>query len=126
MNREHSQRPPHGEDLRRVIFSIFGGDKPGHTPLQRRACCKEAYREPVGMQVNLTEASRAHLRNSPILITFTEDEGKRLHHPKFDALVIDVEIERHKVMRNLINNGSLADINFARALDQLDLPNKTL
>ncbi|KAL5573156.1 hypothetical protein UlMin_022753 [Ulmus minor] len=64
--------------------------------------------------------------NSPVPITFTEDEGKRLHHPHFDALVINLEIEKHKVMRNLIDNGSSADIIFARALDQLDLPDKTL
>ena len=83
-------------------------------------------RDPVEMQVNLTEASQAHLRNSPIPITFTEDEGKRLHHPHWDALVINLEIEKHKVMRNLIDNGSSADIIFALALDQLDLPDKTL
>ena len=77
------------------------------------------------MQVNLTEASRAHPRNSPVSITFTEDEGKRLHHPHFDPLVINLEIEKHKVMRNLIDNGSSADIIFAQALDQLDLLDKT-
>ena len=86
------QRPQEGEDLLGVIFAIFGGDKPGHTPSQRRAYCKEAYRDPVGMQVNMTEASRAHPRNSPVPITFTEDEGKRLHHPHWDALVINLEI----------------------------------
>ena len=78
------------------------------------------------MQVNLTKASRAHPRNSLVPITFTKDEGKRLHHPHFDALVVDVEIKRHKVMRNLIDNGSLADIIFARALNQSDLLDKTL
>ena len=80
----------------------------------------------MGIQVNLIEASQAHLRNSPVLITFTEDEGKRLHHPHWDALVVDLEIEKHKVTRNLIDNGSSANIIFARALDQLDFPDKTL
>ena len=78
------------------------------------------------MQVNLTEASRAHPRNSPVPIIFTEDEGKRLHHPHFDALVVYLEIKKHKVMRNLIDNGSSADIIFAWALDQLNLLDKTL
>ena len=76
------------------------------------------------MQVNLTEASRAHPRNSPVPITFTKDEGKQLHHPHWDSLVVDLEIEKHKVMRNLIDNGSSADIIFARALDQLDIHKK--
>ena len=97
-----------------VIFAIFGGDKPGHTPSQRWAYYKEAYRDPVGMQVNLTNASRAHPRNSLVLITFIEDEGKRLHHPHWDALVINLEIKKHKVMRNLIDNGNTADIIFFR------------
>ena len=59
-------------------------------------------------------------------ITLTEDEVKRLHHPHFDALVMDLEVERYKIMRNLIDNGSLADILFACTLTQLDLPDKTL
>ena len=116
VNREHPQGPLDGEDLRGVIFAIFGGDKPRHTPSQRQAYCKEAYKDPSG----------AHLRNSPVPITFTEDEGKRLHHPHFNALVIDLEIKKHKVMRNLIDNGSSADIIFAWVLTQLDFPEKTL
>ena len=111
-HRGHLQRPPHGEDLHGVIFAIFRGDKSKHMPSQRWAYRKEAYRDPVRMQVNLTKASRAHPRNSPVPITFTEDEGKRLHHPHFDALVIDVEIERHEVMRNLIDNDSSMEILF--------------
>ena len=78
------------------------------------------------MHVNLTEASRAHPRSSPVPITFTKDEGKRLHHLHFDVLVVDLEIKKHKVMRNLIDNGSSANIIFSPALDQLDLLNKTL
>ena len=37
-----------------------------------------------------------------------------------------MEIERHRVMSNLIDNRSSADIIFSRAQDQLDIPNKTL
>ena len=55
-----------------------------------------------------------------------EDEAKTLHHPHFDASIVDLEIERYKVTRNLIDNGSSADIIFAQALDQLDIPNKTM
>ena len=78
------------------------------------------------MQVNLTEASQAYRRNSPVSITFTEDKAKRLHHPHFDALVVDLKVERHNTMRNLIDNGSSANILFARTLTQLDIPDKTL
>ena len=78
------------------------------------------------MHVNVIEASRAHPRNSPIPITFTEDEAKRLYHPHFGALVVHPEIERHKVMRNLVDNRNSADIFFTRTFTQLDLPDKTL
>ena len=41
-----------------------------------------------------------YLRNSPVSITFTKDEAKRFHHLHFDALIVDLEVERHKMMRN--------------------------
>ena len=58
------------------------------------------------MHVNLIEALQAHLRNSPVLITFTEDEAKRIYHPQFDALVVDLDVEIHKMMKTLIDNRS--------------------
>ena len=51
-NNEAIIQPPEGKALP-VVFAIFGGDKPEHTPSQRYACCKEAYRDPVEIQVNL-------------------------------------------------------------------------
>ena len=62
---------------------------------------------------SLTKAARSHPRNSPVLITFIEDEAKRLHQPHFDALVVDLEIKRYQVMRNLIDNEIFGDIIFA-------------
>ena len=38
-NRVQPQRPQEGEDLLCVIFAIFDGDKPGHTPSQRWVYC---------------------------------------------------------------------------------------
>ena len=57
----------------------------------------------MGMQVNLVEASKFYHDLAPIPISFTNDEAKRLQQSHFDALVIDLEIERHLVMRNLID-----------------------
>ena len=78
------------------------------------------------MQVNLTEVTRFHPKNSLILITFTEDEAKRLHHLHFNALVVDLEIKRHRVMQTIIDNGISADIIFSQTLNLLDIPDKTL
>ena len=113
VNRECPQIPLNEENIPGVIFALFGIDKPKHMPSQKWAYCKVAYRNPVGMQVNLTEASWAYPQNSPIPITFIEDEGKRLHHPYFDTLVVDLEIKKHKVIRNMINNESSTYILFA-------------
>ncbi|KAL5575413.1 hypothetical protein UlMin_017112 [Ulmus minor] len=78
------------------------------------------------MQVNLEEAAKSYPNNDLIPITFTEDEAKRLSQPHGDALVVELEIAKHKVMRNLIDGGSSADILFTRAFSQLKLPDKTL
>ena len=43
-----------------IIHTIFGGDKFECMPSQRRACCKEYYRDSIEMQVNLTEATQSH------------------------------------------------------------------
>ncbi|KAL5574831.1 hypothetical protein UlMin_016530 [Ulmus minor] len=78
------------------------------------------------MQVNLDEAAKSYPNNDLVPITFTEDEAKRLSQPHGDALVVELEIAKHKVMRNLIDGGSSADILFTRAFSQLKFPDKTL
>ena len=59
------------------------------------------------------EVAWLHPRNSLTLITFTRDEAKWLHQPHFNALVVDLEIERHLVKQNLIENKSSMEIFFA-------------
>ena len=78
------------------------------------------------MQVNLAEVANSYMNNDPILITFIEDKAKCMSQPHSDALVVELEITKHKVIRNLIDGGSSADILFTRAFSQLNLPDKTL
>ena len=75
--------------------------------------------------MNLEEAAKSYPNNDLVPITFTKDEAKRLSQPHGDALVVELEIAKHKVMRNLIDGGSSADILFTRAFSQLKLPDKT-
>ena len=78
------------------------------------------------MHLNSVEAAKSYSDSASIPITFTEDEAKRLSQPHFDALVVDLEIEKYRVMRNLIDGGGSTDIIFMRALSQLNISDKTL
>ena len=109
-----------------VVYAIFRGGKPRYIPSKRKAYEAERYKDPEVMQVNLEEAAKLYPNNDLIPITFTEDEAKRLYQPHSDALVVELDISKHKVMRNLIDGGSSADILFTRAFSQLKLPDKTL
>ena len=54
------------------------------------------------MQVNLTKAAKSYPNNNP-----TVNKAKLLSQPYSNALVVELEITKHKVMRNLIDQGSL-------------------
>ena len=95
-----------------VVYVIFGGGNPGYILLKRIAYEAGWYRDPEVMQANLVEAVKSYPNNDLIPITFTEYEAKRLSQPHGDALVVELEIAKHKVMRNLIDGGSSADILF--------------
>ena len=43
-------------------------------------------------------------------ITFTDEDARRLHHPHDDAIVIILMIAKYTTKRELVDNGSLADI----------------
>ena len=85
------------------MYAIFGGGKPGYIPSKKKAYNIEAYRDLEIMHVNLVKAAKSCPNNNLVPITFTEDEAKWLSQPHNDALVVDLEISKHKVMRNLID-----------------------
>ena len=43
-------------------------------------------------------------------ITFTGKDGRRLHHPHDDAIVITLTIANYMTRRVLVDNGSSVDI----------------
>ena len=59
-------------------------------------------------------------RESPI-IGFSEEDARRLHHPHDDALVVSVRIGDYNVHRMLVDNGSLADILYYPAFQQMGI-----
>ena len=45
-----------------------------------------------------------------LIIGFSEDDARRLHHPQDDTLVISIWVGDYNVHRMLVDNGSSADI----------------
>ena len=59
-------------------------------------------------------------RESPI-IGFSEDDARRLYHPHDDALVVSLRVGDYNVHRMLVDNGSLADILYYPAFQQMGI-----
>ena len=58
-------------------------------------------------------------------ITFMDEDARRLHHPYYDVIVITLTIANYTTRRVLIDNGSLADILYYPAFQQIRI-NKEL
>ena len=57
-------------------------------------------------------------REGPI-IGFSEEDARRLHHPHDDALVVSLRVGDYNMHRVLVDNGSLADILYYPAFQQM-------
>ena len=109
-------RPPIGE-----IRMIVGGTTV--IGLSKRA--RKTYLRMV-QNVQLTGVvPRIAQRESPT-VGFSEEDARRLHHPHDDALVISIQIEDYNMHRVLIDNGSLADILYYPALQQMGISRERL
>ena len=56
-----------------------------------------------------------------MVIGFSEEDARRLHHPHDDALVVSVRVGDYNVHRILVDNGSLADILYYPAFQQMGI-----
>ena len=54
-------------------------------------------------------------------ITFTDEDAERVHHPHDDAIVITFLIANYTTKRVLVENGSLANILYYPAFQQMRL-----
>ena len=59
-------------------------------------------------------------RESPI-IGFSEEDARCLHHPHDDALVVSVRVKDYNVHQMLVDNGSLTDILYYLAFQQMGI-----
>ena len=69
--------------------------------------------------VQLTGSIPKMPRIDNLVIRFSEDDARRLHHPHDDALVVSFQIGDYNMHRVLVNNGSSADILYYPAFQQM-------
>ena len=60
--------------------------------------------------VQLTGSIPKIARRESLVIGFSEEDARRLHHLHDDALVVSVRVGDYNVHRMLVDNGSSADI----------------
>ena len=79
----------------------------------------------LGHQVNMVECAAKLPRRENTVISFTDDEAKRLIHPYTDALVVTLSVANGKVFRILIDTGSSVDILFTSVFRQMNMGGAT-
>ena len=107
---EESSRPPLGE-----IRVIIGGSSTGQSSKSKKAYLK------VVQNVQLSRRSPKARTTNKQAITFTDEDAERIHHPHDDAIVITLLIVDYTTRRVLVDNGSLADILYYPAFQQMRL-----
>ena len=60
-------------------------------------------------------------RRESLIIEFSEDDARRLHHPHDDALVVTIRVGDYNVHRMLVDNGSSTDILYYSAFQQMGI-----
>ena len=61
-----------------------------------------------------------------LIIGFTEEDARRLHHPHDDALVVSIRVGDYNTHRVLVDNGSSTDILYYSAFQQMKIDREQL
>ena len=107
---EESSRPPLGE-----IRVIIRGSSTGQSSKSKKAYLKVVY------SVQLFGPSLRARTTDEQVITFTDEDAERIHHPHDDAIVITLLIADYTTSKVLVDNGSSADILYYPAFQQMRL-----
>ncbi|KAL0361145.1 UNVERIFIED_CONTAM: hypothetical protein Sradi_3799000 [Sesamum radiatum] len=98
-----------------VIRMIAGGPTGGDSQRARKAQVREAY------GTTVKEIMDVEPTNDAPLIQFDQEEHRGPRIPGNDALVITALLANYEIERVFIDSGSLADILFGEAYDQMQL-----
>ena len=107
---EESSQPLLGE-----IRVIIEGSLAGQSSKSRKTYLK------VMQNVQLSGRSPRTRTTDKQAITFTDGDAERVHHPHDDAIVITLFITDYTTKRVLVDNGSLANILYYPAFQQMRL-----
>ena len=107
---EESSWPPLGE-----IRVIIGGTSAGQTSKSKKTYLK------VVQNVQLFGQSLKTRGIDEPTISFIDEEAERIHHSHDDAIVITLLIVDYTTRKVLVDNGSLADILYYPAFQQMRL-----
>ena len=107
---EESSQPPLGEI--RVII--------GESSTSQSSKSKKAYLKVV-QSIQLSRRSPRARSTDEQAITFINEDAERIHYPHDDAIVITLLIADYTTKRVLVDNGSLADILYDPAFQQMRL-----
>ena len=108
-------RPPLGE-----IRVIVGGISAASSSRSRKT-----YLLAVQNVQLISRTPRAPRMDEPS-ITFVDEDARRLHHPHDDAIVITLMIASYLTRRVLVDNGSLRDILYYLAFQQMKIDKELL
>ena len=71
--------------------------------------------------VQLTSSVPKIARRESLIIGFSEEDARRLHHPHDDALVVSVWVGDYNVHRMLVDNSSSANILYYPVFQQMGI-----
>ena len=97
------------------VCTISGGHVAGDSIKARKDSIRLAQDIAMGHQVNMAKHVTKLSRRENKIMSFTDDEARRLIHPHTDAFMVTFNIANGKVFRILIDTGSSTDILFTSA-----------
>ena len=89
------------------------------TTRSSKKACKTYLR--MVQNVQLTGFVPKIARREGLIIGFSEEDARRLHHPHDDELIVSIRVGDYNMHRVLVDNGSLADIPYYPAFQQIGI-----
>ena len=124
-NASTSNLGTHNDGLPHEVCTISGGHTTDDSAKARKDNVRLARDVARDHQINMTEHVAKLSKRENIVISFTDDEARRLIHPHIDALVVTLNVANEIVFRMSIETRSFANILFASVFHQMNVGGAT-